>query len=109
MRLELDEFIRCFLLHVLPKGFFKVRYYGIFANTHRKENVAKAKALLSEEKTEQDREALEDGKRIWEKQDTVWTKIMEDIKRHSKLNCPVCKKGRMRFAGIVPQASVALE
>jgi hypothetical protein len=109
MRLELDEFIRRFLLHVLPKGFFKVRYYGIFANTHRKENVAKAKAFLCEEKSEQDREDLEDGNRIWEKQDTIWTKIMDDIKHHSKLNCPVCKKGRMRFAGIVPEARVALE
>ncbi len=109
MRLELDEFIRRFLLHALPKGFFKVRYYGIFANTHRKENVAKAKAFLSEENSEKDREDLEDGNRIWEKQDTIWTIIMDDIKRHSKLNCPVCKKGRMLFAGIVPQTSVALE
>ena len=109
MKLELDEFIRRFLLHVLPKGFFKVRYYGIFANTHRKENVAKAKAFLSEEKSEQDQEDFEDGNSIWEKQDTIWSKIMDDIKRHSKLNCPVCKKGRMRFGGIVSQVPVALE
>jgi hypothetical protein len=27
---------------------------------------------------------------------------MEEIKKHLKLNCPVCKKGRMRFAGIAP-------
>ena len=33
---ETNEFIRRFLLHVLPKGFFKVRYYGIFANARRK-------------------------------------------------------------------------
>jgi hypothetical protein len=109
MRLELDEFIRRFLLHVLPKGFLKVRYYGIFANTHRKESVAKAKALLSEEKSDKDREDLEDGNCVWEKQDTIWTIIMDDIKRHSKVNCPVCKKGRMRFAGLVPEVRFALE
>ena len=109
MKLELDEFIRRFLLHLLPKGFFKVRYYGIFANTHRKENIAKAKVFLSEEKSEQDWEDLEDGKPIWEKQNTIWTIIMDDIKRLSKLNCPVCKKGRMHFAGIVAQTYVALE
>jgi len=109
MKLELNEFIRRFLLHVLPKGFFKVRYYGIFTNSRRKVNIAKAKELLSEEKSDRDREDLEDGICVWEKRDTVWTKIMEDIKRHSKLNCPACKKGRMRFAGIAPRASVALE
>jgi len=26
---------------------------------------------------------------------------MKEIKKHLKLNCPVCKKGRMRFAGVV--------
>ena len=59
--LELNEFIRRFLLHVLPKGFFKVRYYGIFTNSRRKINIAKAKELLSEEKTDRKREDLEDG------------------------------------------------
>jgi len=109
MKLELDEFIRRFLLHVLPKGFFKVRYYGIFTNSGRKVNIAKAKELLSEENSEKEREVLEDGNCVWEKQDTIWAKIMEDIVHHSKLNCPVCKKGRMRFAGIVSDASIALE
>ena len=109
MKLTIDEFIRRFLLHVLPKGFFKVRYYGIFTNSGRKVNIAKAKELLNEEKSDQDRENLEDDNCIWEKQDTIWTKIMDDIKHHSKLNCPACKKGRMRFAGIVPQVCVAWE
>lgn len=101
MKLDIDEFIRRFLLHVLPQGFFKVRYYGIFANTCRKENIAKARELLTEEKAEQKQEDLEDGKQIWEKQDTIWTKIMKDIKNHSKFNCPACNNGRMRFAGLV--------
>ena len=39
MKLETDEFIRGFLLHILPRGFFKVRYYGIFANTRRRETL----------------------------------------------------------------------
>ena len=100
LKLGINEFIRRFLLHVLPQGFFKVRYYGIFANTCRRENIAKAKELLSEEKAEQKQEDKEDGKQAWEKQDTIWTEIMKKIKKHSKMNCPVCKKGRMRFAGL---------
>lgn len=103
MKLDIDEFIRRFLLHVLPSGFFKVRNYGIFANTCRKANIAKAKELLSEEMAEQKQEDLEDGKQTWEKQDTIWTKIIQDIKNHLKMNCPVCKKGQMCFAGLVPE------
>ncbi len=93
-----------FLLHILPEGFFKVRYYGIFANTCRRKNIVKAKELLTEEKSDQNREAIEDGKQIWEKRDTVWTKIMEDIKTHMKHNCPVCHNGRMRFVGLVRES-----
>lgn len=104
LKLETDEFIRRFLLHILPGGFFKVRYYGIFANTCRGKNIVKAKELLGEEKSEQYLEAIEDGKQVWEKQDTVWTKIMEDIKIHMKHNCPVCNNGRMRFVGLVRES-----
>ena len=106
MKLETDEFIRRFLLHILPEGFFKVRYYGIFANTRRRENIKKSKVLLTEEKAWKREEDIEDGLPVWEKQDTVWSKIMEDIKQQSKLNCPVCKKGRMQFAGKVFEAPV---
>jgi len=45
MKLEIDEFIRRFLLHVLPTAFFKIRYYGIFANTCRKKTLQKQKNL----------------------------------------------------------------
>lgn len=40
------EFIRRFLLHVLPDGFHRIRHYGLFANAHRAENIARARALL---------------------------------------------------------------
>lgn len=104
MKLEVNEFIRRFLLHILPKGFFKVRYYGIFANVHRKANIEKSKKFLLEESREQKQESVEDGKQVWEKRDTVWTEIMQDIKTRLQFNCPICKKGRMRFAGIVNES-----
>ena len=102
MKLKINEFLRRFLLHVLPDRFLRVRYYGIFTNTSRKENIKKAKGLLAEENAVQKQEDIEDGKQTWEKRDTIWTEIMEKIKKHPKLNCPVCKKGRMRFDSIVP-------
>jgi hypothetical protein len=46
MRLHPHEFIRRFLLHVLPKGFHRIRHYGLFASTTRAESIAKARVLL---------------------------------------------------------------
>jgi hypothetical protein len=47
MRLQPHEFIRRFLIHVLPKGFHRIRHYGLFASTNRAENIAMARALLN--------------------------------------------------------------
>jgi hypothetical protein len=46
MALTHDEFIRRFLLHVLPSGFHRIRHYGLTANTGRKKNLDKARELL---------------------------------------------------------------
>ena len=46
MRLHPHEFIRRFLLHVLPKGFHRIRHYGLFASANRADSIAKARALL---------------------------------------------------------------
>jgi hypothetical protein len=46
MRLHPHEFIRRFLLHVLPKGFHRIRHYGLFASANRAESIATARALL---------------------------------------------------------------
>jgi rubrerythrin len=51
MTLASDEFIRRFLLHVLPSGFHRIRHYGLIANTTRKDNLARARKLLMSEKT----------------------------------------------------------
>jgi hypothetical protein len=47
MTLAVDEFIRRFLLHVLPSGFHRIRHYGLFANGGRAENIARARELLN--------------------------------------------------------------
>ena len=48
MTLSADEFIRRFLLHVLPAGFHRIRHYGLLANGGRKDNIALARKLLGE-------------------------------------------------------------
>ena len=47
MTLAVDEFIRRFLLHVLPKGFHRIRHYGLLAGTARKASLALARELLA--------------------------------------------------------------
>jgi hypothetical protein len=46
MTLTTDEFIRRFLIHVLPSSFHRIRHYGLFANGGRTENLARARQLL---------------------------------------------------------------
>jgi hypothetical protein len=46
MTLEADEFIRRFLLHILPDGFHRIRHYGFLANSHRAEKLALCRRLL---------------------------------------------------------------
>ena len=47
MTLAPDEFIRRFLLHVLPKGFHRIRHYGLLASARCKANIARAKELMA--------------------------------------------------------------
>jgi len=47
MTLAADEFIRRFLLHVLPKGFHRIRHYGLLASAGCKANIARARELIT--------------------------------------------------------------
>jgi hypothetical protein len=47
MTLGVDEFIRRFLLHVLPRGFHRIRHYGLLASSARKANLARVRKLLA--------------------------------------------------------------
>jgi hypothetical protein len=46
MTLSGEEFLRRFLLHVLPERFVRIRYFGLFANRHREQKVALCRSLL---------------------------------------------------------------
>jgi len=48
MTLKTDEFIRRFLIHVLPGGFHRIRHYGLLANARRRDNLKRARELLLE-------------------------------------------------------------
>ncbi len=57
MTLATHEFIRRFLMHVLPKGFHRIRHYGFFANSSRAEAIARARELLGKARANADASA----------------------------------------------------
>jgi hypothetical protein len=66
LTLNATEFIRRFMMHVLPNGFVRIRYYGFLANKHRKEQLRKIRELLdapqpmpSEEESDDEQQKLE--------------------------------------------------
>jgi hypothetical protein len=64
MTLAIDEFIRRFLIHVLPSGFHRIRHYGLFANGGRADNIARARQLLNAAETQpqaHDTDVADDG------------------------------------------------
>jgi hypothetical protein len=67
MTLAADEFIRRFLLHVLPAGFHRIRHYGLFANGGRAENLARARQLLGQPHPQDHLEVVAEttSQRLW--------------------------------------------
>jgi hypothetical protein len=87
MRLATDEFIRRFLIHVLPDGFHRIRHYGLLASATRKANIAKIRALLGTDPTSQEPPA------------TAETVTPEIIPLTLRAPCPCCG-GPMRIVEI---------
>jgi hypothetical protein len=85
MTLSAEEFIRRFLLHVLPNGFHRIRYYGFLGNRYRKEKLEHCRQLLNMTRPAQDSsQPSEDYRDRYEK-----------LTGHSLQKCPVCHHGRM--------------
>jgi len=83
MTLDADKFIRRFLLHVLPKGFFKIRYFGFLAHTNKKKQIPLIRKLIDPHAT------------LPEK---IKESISEMMLRLTGIDiscCPKCKKGKM--------------
>ncbi len=85
MTVAAEEFIRRFLLHVLPTGFVKIRHYGLLANRNRKNNITLCRTLLGCCTPETQ------NKKIPE----TWQESLLKISGVDVSQCPVCKKGRL--------------
>ena len=88
MRLEVDEFIRRFLLHVLPPGFMRIRHYGLFANRHRGKKLALCRKLLDQPEPEP-------------KQDESVEDMMQRVTGRDIRRCPFCGQGRLQIIEVI--------
>ncbi|MEQ1731625.1 MAG: transposase, partial [Vicinamibacterales bacterium] len=84
MSLTVDEFLRRFLLHVVPRGFMRIRHFGLLANRTRRDRVRQCRQLLGQPPTE---EAPPESSHA-----LVLRLTGVDFTR-----CPVCRKGHMQI------------
>ena len=89
MTLSLREFTRRFLLHILPRGFVRIRHYGFLANRCRRERLECCRKLLQQTNQPGVQPDIQEAQRHGE---------------HLSQLCPVCQKGRMfRIENLEPQ------
>lgn len=93
MSLSADEFIRRFLLHVLPDGFQRIRYYGFLGNRYRKQKLEQCRRLLGMPNRAAPTKTAEQDYRD----------RYEELTGLSLRQCPACKKGRMVTVEILPR------
>jgi Putative transposase/Transposase zinc-binding domain len=89
MTLSADEFLRRFLMHVLPDGFQRIRHYGLLSNRHRAENLARCRELLGvvAPPTEPQRDYRDRYRQL----------TGQDL-----LRCPQCQIGQMLRIAVLP-------
>lgn len=93
MSLAADEFIRRFLLHVLPRGFMKIRYFGFLAHINKKQAIP----LL--------RKLIDGNAELPEKTNETIEEMMLRLTGTDITCCPECGKGKMRRIKKLPKQS----
>jgi hypothetical protein len=88
MTLEVDEFLRRFLLHVVPRGFMRIRHFGLLANRTRRRTLTRCRDLLGQPPPED--ACPEPVHRLMQRLTGV------DLSR-----CPVCGEGRMQITALL--------
>lgn len=95
MTLEAQEFIRRFLLHVLPDGFMRIRHFGFLANRSKKQALAQCRQLL-------DLDPALPQSPILPAKDLLLKLTGVDLSR-----CPCCHEGTMIVVGDLPALSIS--
>lgn len=93
MTLSLGEFVRRFCLHLLPRGFVKIRHYGLLANRGRQQHIERARQLLASQPPRVRREAVLQPK--------------AQAAAAAEPHCPFCGSVRLRLLRIHPSLTCA--
>ena len=101
MTLSAEEFIRRFLIHVLPDGFQRIRYYGFLSNRHREEKLVLCRQLLGMPVVDPETAPGD------QPGDYDFDELYEKLTGSSLRQCPICHEGRMVvveiLAPVVPE------
>jgi len=89
MKVSGEEFIRRFLLHILPKGFCKIRYFGVFALCNRKRLLILCRRYFMQQIVPSKYTAL------------TWQQALALVCGIHVEQCPVCKEGIMMLSGVI--------
>jgi hypothetical protein len=96
LTVEADEFLRRFLLHVVPRGFMRIRHFGLLANRTRRGMVTRCRALLGQPPT------------VTVRPESIVALLRRligvDVSR-----CPVCGEGRMQITAIAVRVAPAAD
>jgi hypothetical protein len=98
MTLSADEFIRRFLMHVMPNGFHRIRYYGFLGNRYRNQKLSQCRRLLGMQTTEPPANPPKPKKEYHER--------YEELTGRSLRQCPSCQQGQMITVAILPKTSL---
>ena len=99
MTLEAAEFLRRFLLHVLPSGFVRIRHYGFLANRLRSAKLELCRGLLGS--------SLSSDSELPTKELAEETTIADRVERDPR--CPACKQGKMVGRVVPPRRNLLLQ
>jgi hypothetical protein len=95
MKLDAVEFMRRFLLHVLPRGFVRIRQFGFLANRVRKEKLALCRSLLHAQSP------------VTNPSTPAACDIDSQGPDPDLHRCPICKLGRLVLAQVIPPDRIA--
>jgi hypothetical protein len=94
MTLSIVEFIRRFLLHVVPKGFVRIRHYGFLSNHSKQESLVRCMKALGKKPVVRE-----------EKPSRCWRDMAIRITGKDPTICPVCNTGHMKTYREIPRSS----
>jgi hypothetical protein len=90
MSLAVEEFLRRFLLHVLPAGFWRMRHFGLLANRRKRQALARCREILAHPTPAP---ATEDS----------LAALVLRLTGLDILQCPICRRGRMLITRVLPR------